>query len=124
MKTSEFLIEVANLIQEREIISHGTIRCLQSEQAVRDIESAEGCDEVDSGSVGDDELADKLRELADDGAAFLSADPSDMADKLNNLWSAHRGADIGDYLDGEKEDELRALDRLIDAAKEFSETVS
>lgn len=124
MKTSEFLIEVANLIQEREIISHGSIRDLWSDQSVRDIESAEGCDEVEMGSVGDDALSDKLRELANDGEAFLSADPVDMAATLQALWAAHKGSEISDYVDGEKEDSLRALDRLIDAAGEFSEFVS
>ena len=116
MTIKELIKSVANLVEERETIDHGTIRCLHSDQGVRDIESCEpDCGEVGTGTVGDDDLAGKLRGIAEsdqEGEIDLEA--------LKNLEYAHRGDDIEDYLTADKEDELILLDKLIDAAREVA----
>lgn len=113
MTVKELIKSVANLVEERETIDHGTIRCLHSDQGVRDIESCEpDCGEVGTGTVGDDELTEKLREIADndqEGEINLKA--------LENLEYAYRGDDIEDYVTTGKEDELILLDKLIGAAR-------
>lgn len=115
MKIQELIRAVATLIESREIIDHGSIRCLHSDRAVSEIESAEGCDEVGAGTIGDDDLAEKLSDLADDGDLVAELHLEDLV-KLEN---AFRGEDVTDYLDPGKEDELRKLDALIDAAREL-----
>lgn len=115
MKINELIKSVANLVETRETIDHGTIRCLHSENAVREIMSAEGCDDVDTGTVGDDDLAAELAELAEDGDRIADL----HLDDLVNLEHAYRGADVTDYLTAEKEDELKNLDTLIERAREL-----
>lgn len=115
MKINELIKAVANLVETREIIDHGSIRCLHSDNAVREIESAEGCDEVDTGIIGDDDLAADLAELAEDGDRIADL----HLDDLVKLEDAYRGEDVTDYLDSKKEDELGELDALIDAAREL-----
>jgi hypothetical protein len=111
MKLNELIKSVAKLVVARETIDHGSIRCLHSDQGVRDIESAEGCDEVDTGAIGDDDLAAELTELAEDGDQIADLHLEDLV-KLE-----YRGDDINDYLESEKEDELKNVDRLIEAAR-------
>lgn len=115
MKIKELLNSVVSLVESREIIDHGSIRCLHSDNAVSEIQAAEGCDEVGTGTVGDDDLAAELRDLADNGDRMAELDLKD----INRLHEAFRGNDIGDYLQSEKEDELVWLDQLIDAAREL-----
>lgn len=116
MKLNELIKAVSNLVEERETIDHGSIRCLHSDRAVQEIESAEGCDSVDTSIVGDDDLASDLSDLADDGDQIAELD----FDDLKKLEDAYLGDDISSYLDvdEDKEDELKKLDRLIDAARE------
>ena len=115
MKINELIRNVAKLVESRETIDHGSIRCLHSDNAVREIESAEGCDSVDTGTVGDDDLAADLMEIAEDGDRIAEIHFSDLV----RLEYAYRGEDITDYLTAEKEDELIMLDKLIDAAREI-----
>jgi len=115
MKLNKLIKSVAKLVECRETIDHGSIRMLHSDQAVRDIESAEGCDEVDTATVGDDDLAEELNDLAEDGERIAELDIDDVW----KLQDAYLGEDISDYLDTDKEDELRKLDFLINAAREL-----
>lgn len=115
MKIKELIRNVAKLVESRETIDHGSIRCLYSEQGCREIESAEGCDSVDTGKVGDDDLAADLMDLAEDGDRIAEI----HFDDLVKLEYAFRGEDITDYLAADKEDELILLDKLIDAAREI-----
>ena len=111
MKLKDLIHSVAKLVEQRDIIDHGSIRCLHSDQAVYDIESAEDCDEVDTGTIGDDDLAEKLRELCEDDRLA-----EQYLEDLVKLEDAYCGDDITDYLDEDKEDELGKLETLIDAA--------
>lgn len=113
MKINDLIKAVAKLVEEREIIDHGSIRCIYSDQAVSEIESAEGCEEVDTGTIGDDDLASELDDLSDDGEAIGELDFDDLV----ALEYAYRGHSIADYIDDEKEDELQCLDSLIERAK-------
>ena len=115
MKIAELIKAVSNLVETREIIDHGSIRCLHSDNAVGEIESAEGCDEVGTGIIGDDDLAAELSDIAEDGDQIAGLHLED----LMKLEDAYRGNDITDYLDADKEDELKKLDALIDAAREL-----
>jgi hypothetical protein len=115
MKINEFIQAVSKLVEEREIIDHGSIRMLYSEQAIRDIESAEGCEQVDTGTIGDAEIAEKLGTIADDSDLIANLD----IDDLLRLEKEFRGVDVEDYTTPEKEDELRNLENLIAAAAEF-----
>lgn len=115
MKINELIRNIATLVESREIIDHGSIRCLHSDDAVRDIESAEGCESVDVGTVGDDDLAAHLMEVAECGDQIAEIHFDDLV-KLEN---AYQGDDIADYLTADKEDELILLDKLIDAAREI-----
>ena len=114
MKIKEMIISVAKLVEEQEIIDHGSIRCLHSDQAVREIESAEGCESVDTGTVGDNDLASKLSDLAENDREG-GIEWSD----LEKLEAAFRGKSVTDYLDEDNEDNLIKLDALIDAAREL-----
>jgi len=116
MKINELIKAVSKLVAEQEIIDHGSIRMLHSDRAVEEIESAEGCDEVETGTIGDDDLAEKLSELADDGDAIADLYTEDLV----KLEDAFRGEDITNYLDSDKEDELQKLEALIDAAWEIA----
>ena len=113
MTIKNLIKSVAALVEEREIIDHGSIRCLHSENAVREIESAEPCESVDTGTIGDDDLAEKLRDIAEN-----DREGGIDIDDLVKLESAHRGDDVTDYLTADAEDELILLDKLIDAARE------
>lgn len=115
MKLNELIRNIAKLVESRETIDHGSIRCLHSDNAVSEIESAEGCDSVDTGTVGDDDLAASLMEISEDGDQIAEL----HFEALVKLENAYRGDDIQDYLDAEKEDELVKLDKLIDAAREI-----
>lgn len=116
MKLKELIRNVAELVEEREIIDHGSIRCLHSDNAVAEIESAEPRDSVGTGLVGDDDLAADLLEIAEDGDRIAELDFSD----LSRLEDAYRGEDVTDYVDNDCEDELIQLDKLIDAAREIA----
>lgn len=116
MKINELLKQVSDLVQTREIISHGSIRCLHCEQSVREIEQAEGCNRVGTGLIGDNGLAAELAELTTDGDRIAEIDTDDLA----NLADCFRGPDISDYVDSEREDELCKLVALIDAAMEIT----
>jgi hypothetical protein len=116
MKIKSLLNAVAKLVETREIIDHGSIRCLHSDNAVREIESAEPCDEVGTGVIGDDDLAAELAGLAVDGDRIADLD----FDDLRKLEDAYRGDSVADYLDEDAEDELKSLDSLIDAAREIN----
>ena len=114
MKIKELIKAVAKLVSERDTIDHGSIRCLWSQNAVNEIHSVEDCDEVDTGTVGDDDLAEKLNDLADgDQIGEIEWE------SLEKLERQYRSDDIADYLQGEKEDELAHLDDLIEAAREI-----
>lgn len=115
MKIAELIQAVSNLVETREIIEHGSIRCLFSQRTVDEICSAEDCDEVDTGIIGDDDLAAELSDLAENGDQIAELHLEDLV----KLEDAYRGEDITDYLDSEKEDELKKLDALIDAAREL-----
>lgn len=115
MKIKELLRNVSKLVEERDTIDHGSIRCLYSREDVSAIESAEGCDEVGTGTVGDCDLASELSDIADDGDQIAELHLRDLV----KLEDAYRGEDITDYLDPDKEDELRKLDALIEAAREL-----
>jgi len=64
MKINELIKSVAHLVSERETIDHGSIRCLHGGEAEDSILSVEDCDEVDTGTIGDDGLSAALDELA------------------------------------------------------------
>jgi hypothetical protein len=116
MKIRELLNNVSKLVSERDIIDHGSIRCLYSETAAREIlsmERHEEEEEIGTGTIGDDELSSDIAELAEDGDRVLDLD----FDALKSLEYEYRGEDIRDYLEEEREDEFRNLDRLIDAAR-------
>lgn len=115
MKLNELIKAVSKLVETRETIDHGSIRCLHSDNAVNEIMSCEACDDVDTGTVGDDDLAAELAELADNGDRIADLHLEDLV----KLEDAYRGDDITDYLEDEKEDELRKLDSLIEAAREL-----
>lgn len=111
MTIQNMLQSIASLIEEREIIDHGTIRCLYSADVVRSIEQAEG-EDVEIGTIGDDELAERLRELAEDPGGI-------EVDDLARLERVFLGESIEDYVEAENEDELKKLDRLISAAEDL-----
>lgn len=115
MKINELIREASDLVAAREIIDHGSIRCLWSQAAVDSIESAEGCEKVGTGLVGDDDLAAELSELAGDGDRIADLEIAAIV----ALEDVYRGADITDYIDAEAEDELTRLDQFIDAAREL-----
>lgn len=114
MKLKDLIHSVAKLVEQRDIIDHGSIRCLHSDQGVRDIENSEDCDEVDTGTIGDDDLSEKLRELCDDDRL---ADQS--LEDLVKLEDAFLGDSINNYIEEEEEDELKKLEALIDAANKL-----
>jgi len=114
MTIKEFITSVARLVKERDIINHGSIRCLYSDQAARDIESVEDCDEVDTDTIGDDELSQKLTDIVDE-----DREGSLDFDLLQKLEYKYRGGSVDDYIVGDKEGELENLDKLIEAAREL-----
>lgn len=124
MKLKNLLQEVATLVEEREIIDHGTIRCLHTQADVDSICSAEDIEEVDLGSVGDDELAEKIRKIIESPDCLLDADADDLGEAITQLWDAHKGPSVEDYLESEKEDELHKLDNLITAAEKLIEATA
>lgn len=113
MKINELLKSVAHLVQVRKTIDHGAIRCIYSDQRVRDIEACEACEEVDTGEVGDDELTEELGQIVED-----EREGQINFDALKKLENAYRGDDLDDYLLGEQEDELKQLDTLVEAARQ------
>lgn len=115
MKIKELIQSVAKLVETREIIDHGSIRCLHSDQVVRDIEGAEGCDEVGTGEIGDDDLASELFDLSEDGDQIAEL----YFEDLKNLEDAYLGDSVDDYIDRDKEDELKRLYALIEVAREL-----
>lgn len=112
MTIKNLLLAVASLVESREIIDHGAIRCLYSADVVRSIEQVEDVDEVETGTVGDDDLAERLRELAEDAGEI-------EATALRDLEHEFIGESVEDYVDGDAEDELLHLDALIAAAREL-----
>ena len=117
----QLLTDAAIVVAERDIIDHGTIRCLYAEEYVRDICSAEGCDEVGTGTVGDDGLAERLRHIADyKPETFWAADARDLAAAISDLEKQHISADVSDYLDRGEEDELIRLEKLIAVAEKLA----
>ena len=116
MKINELIKAVANLVVSREIIDHGTIRCIYSKQAVQDIESAEGCDEVGTGEIGDDELAGVLEQMAENGDMMADLDLG----VLVRLEKEYIGDDLENYISDSMKNELCALNRLIYAARELA----
>lgn len=115
MKIKDLIKSVAALVSTREIIDHGSIRCLHSELVVEEIKAVDDCAEVGTGTIGDDDLSTDLDALAEDGDRIASIDFGDLA----NLEDAYQGAEVSGYIDEGKEDELRRLDSLIDAAREI-----
>lgn len=115
MNTTSLIKAVSVLVTERKIIDHGYIRCLYSTNAAREIESAEGCETVGEGTIGDDNLAAELAALAEDASLVAALDEQ----AVRRLEKAFLGPDITDYLDRDEEDELQDLDTLIDAAREL-----
>jgi hypothetical protein len=115
MTIKELLLSTAELVDEREIIEHGSIRCLWSQEHVDAIRMAEDYVRIGTGIVGDSELSHKLRHLAKDSDRIGDITFSGLA----CLESYHRGDDIRDYIDSDREDELFRLDRLIMAAMEL-----
>lgn len=113
MKIKELLTAVSALVQSRKTIDHGSIRMLWDEQAAADIAQAEDCDDVDTGTIGSDELAAELSDIAEDGDRIAALD----LDDLIALERAFRRDDLESYLQHDKEDELTKLDALIEAAK-------
>jgi len=113
MKIKALITCVADLVASRETIDHGSIRCLWSQSAVDSIESAEDCDEVATGIIGDDDLASELSSLAAYGVGEVDLDV------LIRLERVFLGEEVDSYVDGGKEDELRSLADLIDAAREL-----
>ena len=111
MTIQNTLQAVARLVGERDIIDHGTIRCLYSVDAVRSIVQAEDVD-VETGTIGDNELAKRLHELVEEPGGI-------EVDDLIRLDRVFLGESIDDYIESEEEDELKKLDRLIDAAREL-----
>lgn len=118
------LNEVADVVAQRETINHGTIRCLHTQEAVDSILSAEGCDKVDTGTIGDDDLAEKLREVAENPEWLLAAHAGDLAEAITALYMEYVSADVADYLEADREDELCQLDKLIAAAEQLVSVVS
>ena len=112
MTIKNLLLAVASIVGERDIIDHGAIRCLHSTEVVRSIEQVEDVEEVETNTIGDDDLADRLRELAEDPCGIEVND-------LIRLDRVFLGESIDDYIESEEEDELKKLDRLIDAAREL-----
>jgi hypothetical protein len=112
MKISELILTVASLVEERKIINHGSIKCLYSDEDARDIQQAEGCDEVDTGIIGDNELSQKLTELIEDGTL------GDIHfDALLRLEIDYIGDRVEDYIRSGEEDELKNLRDLIKSAR-------
>ena len=115
MKINELIRNIAHLVESRETIDHGSIRCLWSQEGVDSIMGAEDCDDVDTGTVGDDDLAAELDDLAGDGDRIAEL----HLDDLVKLERAYRGLSLESYLEREEEDELIKLDCLISAAREI-----
>lgn len=101
------LADVAALVAERATIDHGSIRCLYSEAGVRSIESVEDCDEVETGTIGDDALADRLLELASSGQSV-------HVHALEELEKLER-----EYFGGGIEDLIEAAENFEDGAKHY-----
>lgn len=112
MKINELIKSISNLVETRKIINHGSIRCLPTaDAAVR----SDDCDEVGTETIGDDDLAAGLAELAVDGDRIADLHLGDLV----KMEDAYRGDDISDYVDDDREDELSRLDLLIDRAREL-----
>lgn len=97
MKIKDMLAEIAILVQSRDTIDHGSIRCLYSEQGCREIEGAEGCDEVYSGEVGDDDLAEEINQLIENPERLIEADPLDLACDDSNEFNLANASDFSEY---------------------------
>jgi hypothetical protein len=117
IKIKELIKTVASLVESRAIIDHGSIRCLYSEKTASEIESAEGC-EADTGTIGDDDLAAELADLAENGDRIADLWLGDLVE----LERSYLGDSVNDYIDDEKEDSLGALGELIEAARELCNT--
>lgn len=117
MKINQMLRAIGSLVAEREIIDHGSIRCLHSEDAVRGIVQGEGIDDddVETGVIGDDGLAEWFTDLAEDADRIAEIDMDALLD-LNNVFL---GEALDNYITPDAEDGLVDLDTLIDAAMEF-----
>ena len=115
MKRIPTLEQIANLIEERDIIDHGTIRMLWSRNAAKGIADAEGIssDDIGDGTIGDDDLAECIRDL-DGYDAWVYR----LAIIASDAW---RGDDLQGYIEPDSEDELRRLEALIERADHLLE---
>jgi hypothetical protein len=121
MKLKEALLTISDLVSEREIISHGSIQMLYTEEDIREIANAEGIDDddVELATIGSDELSEKIKEIAENPEKFLDVDIVDLSLGLGSLHSVFRGDNIFDYVDCEEENEIKDLEILIDEAEKF-----
>lgn len=98
------LEQIAALVEEREIIDHGSIRCLYSEEACESIEQVDS-DEVGVSTIGSYALAAAIRSLEGDEEALLRLAVEAAPDYM--------GAEIADYIDPSREDEISALEDFV-----------
>lgn len=104
MKTIVTLEQIAALVEEREIIDHGSIRCLYSEEACESIEQVDS-DEVGVSTIGSYALAAAIRSLDGEEEALLRLAVEAAPDYM--------GAEIADYIDPSREDEISALEDFV-----------
>lgn len=125
MNIKDLCEKLASITEQRDIIHHGSIRCLFSDAGIRDIALAEDIDREDVGvsTIGSDELAEKLGDIASGEYDFLKVDPQDLAEGLNSLlWLVRaNGPTLNDYIEKDEEDELKDLDGIILRAQEFAD---
>ena len=116
---TELLKNTAELVDNRKIICHGTIRCIHTEKAERDILEAEGCDSVETGEIGNEDICDQLYFIANNIDRLGSVDVYKLSCALSELEDAYIGPNLSDYNAFDEEDALERLDRLISAAGDF-----
>lgn len=110
MKTIVTLEQIAALVEEREIIDHGSIRCLYSEEACESIEQVDS-DAVGVSTIGSNALAAAIRCLYSEEEALLRLAVEAAPDYM--------GAEIADYIDPSREDEISALEDFVDAVSDM-----
>lgn len=121
MTITDLLTAAAALVAERKTIEHGGIRQLYTNEAAKAHADAEGIDPetVGTGTIGDDGLGDDLATIAEDADRIMQAEAGDLAAALTDLCDAYHGDDVLRYIDRDAENELEALDDLIDKARAF-----
>ena len=118
MNIKQLIQNTSDIVNLRDIIDHGSIKCLFDEQVVREIATCEGINESKVGvdTIGDSDLSLKLFSLIDYPDPILEVD-IDILKKLEEL--IYENSCIYDYLETEEENELKKIEKIIDIAEEM-----